>query len=253
MIAVDVEEDIALLTLNRPARRNALDGVHWLQLEERLRDLRSANLAGLIITGEGEHAFAAGADITELLDRTPLDALAGTAQGVLDQIEALPCPSVAAVNGLALGGGCELAMACDFRIAVPEAKIGLPEVRLGILPGAGGTARLPRIVGYPKALELILTGDPVTAHEALRIGLINDICEPPGLIAAARHLLGRIARRGRTATATARRVLQAGAGITAAETGQLLERLATVTVYSDDEREHRMREFLNNRQTGAEE
>jgi enoyl-CoA hydratase len=186
---------VAFITLNRPAVRNALNA-------ETVRELGSAFAAVkeddevrvIILTGAGDKAFAAGADIKELAVRTPLSgrdySLAG--QAVFNSIENLGKPVIAAINGYALGGGCELAMACTLRIASESAMLGQPEVKLGLLPGFGGSQRLPRLVGKSRALEMLLTGDMVTAEEALRIGLVNRVTPPSELLPAAEELAKKI-------------------------------------------------------------
>ena len=149
----ETTEGIVVLTINLPDRRNALSRSNWLELRGVLVDLRDdPETRGLIITGAGDRAFAAGADVAELVDRPPLVALEGLVQGILLQLEDLPFPTIAALNGHALGGGWELALACDLRVAVPQAKVGFPEAGLGIIPGAGGTLRLLQHVGVGHAM-----------------------------------------------------------------------------------------------------
>lgn len=244
MIRVEVDQGVAVLTVDRPERRNAMDAQAWTELSAALDDAVDRAERGVILTGAGDRAFIAGADIGELVQREPLENLAGLGQRVTAQIEHLPVPTVAALNGHALGGGCEIALACDHRIAVPTAKLGQPEVAIGVLPGAGGTVRLPRLVGYGKALELILTGEAVTADEAHRIGLVNAVCEPHDLLPAARRFLDTVASRGTTAVQVVRQVLKAGAA-GGEHAALLLERLASVAAYTDPERRRRMNEFLN--------
>jgi enoyl-CoA hydratase len=244
MIDLLIEDRTAVLTINRLNRSNALDGAHWESLRAHLVDIADMSLHGLIITGAGDRVFAAGADIGELAARQPIDALLGISQRVVARIEDLPFPSIAAINGHALGGGCEIALACDMRLAVAHARIGLPEVGLGIIPGAGGTQRLPRIVGYSKALEMILTGEPVEGDEALRIGLVNRLCAPEELMATAHRLVSRISQQGALAVSVVRSVLQAGGRAGERDPGFLLERLASVAVYTSDDRAERMHNFL---------
>jgi enoyl-CoA hydratase len=247
MIDLQVADGTAMVTIRRPERRNALDADHWIQLSVILDEIAESDVDGIIITGT-DSVFAAGADIQQLADRQPLDALNGVAQNTLRCLEKLPFVSVAAINGHALGGGCEIALACDMRIAVPAAKIGLPEVGLGIIPGAGGTQRLPRVVGYAKALEMIITGQPVSGEEALRIGLVNRIAQPESLLSEARELVATVGQQGRVAVSLVRQVLQVGNSNI--ELGMLLERLASATVYTSDERKFRMQKFLAKRQKG---
>jgi enoyl-CoA hydratase len=244
MIDVEVDEAVAVLTVDRPERRNAMSARAWIELGAALDDVVAQGVQGVILTGAGDRVFVAGADIGELVGREPLENLDGLGQRVTARIEQLPVPTVAAINGHALGGGCEIALACDYRVAVRTAKLGQPEVAIGIVPGAGGTVRLPRLVGYAKALELILTGEPVDAEEACRIGLVNAVCEPGGVLPAARRFLELVASRGATAVGLVRQVLKAGAA-GGEHAGLLLERLASAAAYADPERRRRMTEFLN--------
>ena len=166
-IRSEIAEGVAVVTIDRPERRNAMSREAWLEFRSVI-DVLSADQAvrGMILTGAGDRAFAAGADIGELADRPAFVALDGLVQGILLDLEALPFPTVAALNGHALGGGWELALACDLRVAVPSALVGFPEVGLGILPGAGGTLRLLQHVGIGLAKEWIFTGRLLTAEEA---------------------------------------------------------------------------------------
>src|SRR5271163_3286044 len=186
---------IAYVTVNRPKVLNALNKATWADLLTAFEDARDdAAVRGVILTGAGDKAFIAGADIGELAHATGFDAEQSSrfGQGVLDLIENLGKPVIAAVNGFALGGGCETAMACTIRIAVESAKFGQPEVKLGLLPGGGGTQRLPRLVGKGRALQLILTGETISAQEAYRIGLVNEIVPATDLIARAEAVLKQI-------------------------------------------------------------
>ena len=186
---------IAYVTLNRAKVLNALNKATITELSEVFEDARDdAAVRGVILTGAGDRAFAAGADISEMGNDTPADAENKTRHGqrLTKIIENLGKPVIAAVNGFALGGGCELAMACTIRLAVETAKFGQPEVTIGIIPGFGGTQRLPRLVGKGRALQLILTGDMIDAHEAHRIGLVNEIVPSADLIARAEAILNKI-------------------------------------------------------------
>jgi enoyl-CoA hydratase len=186
---------IAYVTLNRPKVMNALSRATWEDLEAAFMDARDDDaVRGVILTGAGDKAFIAGADIGELARLTPLEAEQHSAygQGVLNFIEGCGKPVIAAVNGFTLGGGCEAAMACTIRIASETAKFGQPEVKLGVIPGGGGTQRLPRLVGKGRALQLILTGGIISAAEAYRIGLVNEVVAPAELIAHAEAILGEI-------------------------------------------------------------
>jgi enoyl-CoA hydratase len=187
---------IAYVTLNRPKVLNALNTPTWADLRTAFGDARDdASVRGVILTGAGDKAFIAGADIGELAHVTAFEAERSSrfGQEVLDLIENLGKPVVAAINGFALGGGCETAMACTIRIAVETAKFGQPEVKLGLLPGGGGTQRLPRLVGKGRALQLILSGEMISAQEAHRIGLVNEVVPAADLINRAETILKQIA------------------------------------------------------------
>ncbi|QIG98256.1 enoyl-CoA hydratase-related protein [Bradyrhizobium sp. 6(2017)] len=187
---------IAYVTVNRPKVLNALNTPTWTDLQSAFSEAKAdASVRGVILTGAGDKAFIAGADISELAHVDAYDAEESSrfGQGVLDLIENLGKPVIAAVNGFALGGGCETAMACTMRIAAEHAKFGQPEVKLGLLPGGGGTQRLPRLVGKGRALQLILTGETITAQEAYRIGLVNEVVPAADLIARAETILNQIA------------------------------------------------------------
>ena len=186
---------IAYVTLNRPKVLNALNQATFTELGRAFEDAGAdAAVLGVILTGAGDKAFIAGADINELAGLSAVEARnsARHGQGVLDLIENLGKPVIAAVNGFALGGGCETAMACTIRLATGDAKFGQPEVKLGVIPGAGGTQRLPRLVGKGLALQLILSGGTISAQEAYRIGLVNEIVPRADLIARAEAILKQI-------------------------------------------------------------
>ena len=188
---------IAHVTLNRPKVLNALNQSVFLELKAAFEDARDdASVRGVILTGSGDKAFAAGADIAEMSSYSAFQAEESTrrAQGVTELMENLGKPVIAAVNGFALGGGCELAMACTIRIASENAKFGQPEVKIGIMPGAGGTQRLPRLVGKGRALQLILSGEIINAQEAYRIGLVNELVPTADLISRAEAILNQINR-----------------------------------------------------------
>jgi enoyl-CoA hydratase len=193
-------------TINRPGALNALDAEVLGGLGEIVAELKSRDdLRGLILTGAGDKAFVAGADISGLpgLGSAEAVAFARRGQAVFNEIERCGKPVIAAINGWALGGGCELALACHIRVVAKTARIGLPEVSLGVIPGYGGTQRLARLVGTGRALQMILTGDPVDADEAYRIGLANQVVEPTELVDASRKLAARITLRGPCAVSLA--------------------------------------------------
>ena len=186
---------IAYVTVNRPKVLNALNQRTWQDLRIAFEDAQDdPAVRGVILTGAGDKAFIAGADISELARVTAVEGEKSSTfgQSVLDLIENLGKPVIAAVNGFALGGGCETAMACTIRIAAEHAKFGQPEVKLGVIPGGGGTQRLPRLVGKGRALQLILTGEMISAQEAYRIGLVNEVVPATDLIARAEAILKQI-------------------------------------------------------------
>jgi enoyl-CoA hydratase len=189
------EAGIALVTVNRAEKRNALSVEVIGELKDAFERIASdARIRGAIVTGAGDIAFVAGADIAELAALSPADAreYALRGQEAFRRLETLPKPTVAAVNGYALGGGMELAMACAARLASENALFGQPEVRLGLIPGFGGTQRLPRLVGRGRALEMLLTGEPISAAEAWRIGLVNAVWPPEDLLYRSRAWLAKV-------------------------------------------------------------
>lgn len=201
----------------------------------------------MVFTGAGDRAFAAGADIGGLRERTFLDALASTMQAVYDEVEAYEKSNIAAVNGLALGGGCELAMACDIRIASENAEFGQPEVALSIIPGAGGTQRLARLVGKGRAVELILTGRIFDAEEALRIGLVTRIVPPDELTKAVMETVRQILSKGPLAVRLAKLAVQTGFE-TDLKTGLVIERLAQAVLFTSEDKREGTSAFLEKRE-----
>jgi len=203
LLTFDVADRIATITVNRPDKLNALNDVVMTELGAAVDEaIARDDVGGVLLTGAGR-AFVAGADIGEMVDEDALSmkARAERGQRTFRRFETSPKPTVAAINGFALGGGCELAMACHIRIACEAAKFGQPEVKLGILPGYGGTQRLPRLVGKGRALQLLMTGEMIDAAEAYRIGLVNRVVPAAELIAAARAMLGTIIAQGPLAVA----------------------------------------------------
>jgi len=235
-------DEVEILTLNRPQKRNALN----LQLVEALHAVLGALEADpavrvVVITGAGEH-FMAGADVAELRDRRTPEALAGINSTLFRRIEELPVPVLAAVRGFALGGGCELALSADLRVAGRSARLGQPEVGLGIVPGAGATYRLPLLVGMGMAKELVLTGRIVEAEEALRIGLVNRVVEDDRVLEESLLLAEGIRRQGSLAVRLAKLALNAQRhGLSE---GQRLESLAQGILFESREKMERMSAFL---------
>src|SRR6202166_429045 len=216
---------IGYVTVNRPKVLNALNTPTWTDIRTAFEDARDdAAVRGVILTGAGNKAFIAGADISELSKASALDAERASrfGQEVLDLIENLGKPVIAAVNGFALGGGCETAMACTLRIAVESASFGQPEVKLGLVPGGGGTQRLPRLVGKGRALQLILSGEMIDAREAWRIGLVNEIVPAADLIARSEAILTQIATNAPIAVKLALEATTKGLE-TSQDQGMLLE------------------------------
>ena len=211
-ITLVVDAGIATLTVNRPDKLNALNAATMAELSSAIDEVRGRDdISGLIVTGAGR-AFIAGADISDLANATAVSArtLALEGQRVFRRFETSPKPVIAAVNGFALGGGCELALACHIRIASEQAKFGQPEVKLGTSPGYGGTQRLPRLVGKGRALQLILTGETIDAAEAYRIGLVNRVVPADSLIETATALLKQIVANGPLAIAACIEAVELG-------------------------------------------
>ena len=203
LLTFDVADRIATITVNRPDKLNALNDAVMDELRTAIAEARRRlDVGAILLTGAGR-AFVAGADISELVDQSAIEGKARAQRGqrVFRRFETSPKPTLAAVNGFALGGGCELAMACHMRIASDTAKFGQPEVKLGIVPGYGGSQRLPRLVGKGRALQLLLTGEMIDAAEALRIGLVNRVVPAAELITVARALLTTILAQGPLAVA----------------------------------------------------
>lgn len=216
-VLFEFKNQIAYVTINRPKVLNALNLKTILELMAIFSKIKSDNkILGCILTGAGQKAFVAGADINEIIQQMPISgkdfSLRG--QGVFNFIEDLGKPVIAAVNGYALGGGCEIAMACTMRIASENAKFGQPEVSLGIIPGYGGTQRLPRLIGKGRAMELILTGEAIDAQEAYRIGLVNKVVPPGELISSCEELLQKIFTKGPLAVRLAIEAVNHGLRVT---------------------------------------
>ncbi len=236
-LLLEIDGPVATLTVNRPEVRNALDGATVDELHEALQEASRARTTVLIITGAGDGAFVSGADIRAIRDRRRDDALASINSRLMSAVEAHEAVSIAAVNGWALGGGCELALACDLRIASENAVFGLPEPTLGIIPGAGGTQRLPRIVGLGRAKEMILTGARWDARRALEVGLVSAVVARSDLAAAARTLAERVLALGPLAVRLAKAALNASSQMPLAA-GLAFESTAqAITFESHDKRE----------------
>jgi enoyl-CoA hydratase len=245
----EVRDSIAYITFNRPKVLNALNRATMLELSQALASAREdVAVRVVILTGAGEKAFVAGADVSELAKMNPVTgretALFG--QSVIRQFETMGKPSIAAINGFALGGGCEMALACTMRVASRNARIGQPEVKLGIVPGYGGSQRLPRLVGKGVAHELILTGEMISAEEALRIGLVNHVTEPTELIPACEAIARKIIEKAPLAIQYAMDAVEHGMQMPQEE-GLFLEATLFGLCASTDDMREGTRAFLEKR------
>ena len=241
-----IDGRVATLTVDRPEKRNALDGATVAEMHRALEEVRAARATVLIVTGAGDKAFVSGADIAAIRERRRDDALASINSRLMAAIEAHEAVSIAAVNGYALGGGCELALACDLRIAAEGAVFGQPEPHLGIIPGAGGTQRLPRIVGLGRAKELVLTGARWDARKALECGLVSQVVPAGELMAAARATAERILALGPLAVRLSKLALNASASMPLAA-GLLYESTAQAITFESRDKQEGTSAFLEKR------
>jgi enoyl-CoA hydratase len=247
-LLVTIAEGVATITINRPDKRNALNAAVRRDVIDALDELRHEDEVRVVVfTGAGDKAFIAGADIGEFAERTPLEQRAVmNERRVFDEIANYPKPTIAMINGFALGGGCELAMACDIRIAARSAKLGQPEIRLGIIPGGGGTQRLPRLVGPGRALKLILSGELIGAEEAHRIGLVDDLVDDADLrqhtMQFARTMAGFSPVTLRLAKAAVSAAMEAPLSA-----GLAMERELFITAFASDDRREGVAAFLEKR------
>jgi enoyl-CoA hydratase len=242
-------EGVAVITVNRPEKLNALNQDTMGELDDAFERARTeAAIRAVIVTGAGEKAFVAGADINELAALEPLEAqvVSRRGQAIFRKLEQMPKPSVAAVNGFALGGGLELAMSCTIRVAAAGAKFGQPEVKLGIVPGYGGTQRLPRLVGRGPALEMLISGESIDAAEAYRIGLVNYITRAEELLPFSRAWLHKALANGPTAIALAMEAVHVGLDC-GLEAGLRFEATAFGLTAATEDRSEGMRAFLEKR------
>ncbi len=244
----EVEGGIAVVTVNRPEARNSISDVVIREMYAALDAVRAdAAVGALILTGAGDEAFVSGADIHAIAARRRAEALAGLNNRLFAAIEALEKPTIAAVNGYALGGGLELALACDIRVAASGARFGLPEVKLGIIPAAGGTQRLPRIIGLGRARYLILTGDIIDAAEAERLGLVSAVVPRDELLAKAREIAAKIMKRGPLAIRLAKKALSLSAEVPLSA-GLEFESVAQAILFESRDKEEGTRAFLEKRE-----
>jgi enoyl-CoA hydratase len=247
-VKTEIRDGICFITIDRP-KVNALNAQTIDEIRQAFDAVREdESVRAVIVTGGGEKAFVAGADIAELAKMTPISGKEVSAKGqeVFSAIERFPKPVIAAINGFALGGGCELALACHIRIASEKALIGLPEVTLGIIPGYGGTQRLPRLVGKGKAFELVCTGDPLSAADAERIGLVNKVVPADQLLAAAEEMARKIASRSPVAVRAAIEAVNSGTDMSL-DDGQLLESTLFGLLCATEDMKEGMAAFLEKR------
>lgn len=248
-LQIESDDGIAVVRVHRPEKLNALNGALIAEIERAFRGLADDSaVKAVVLTGSGEKAFVAGADIGELSRMDPIGGVRTSRQGqdAFRFIERMRKPVIAAVNGFALGGGLELALACHLRIASDNAKFGLPEVKLGIIPGYGGTVRLPRLVGRGRALEMVLSGEMIDAQEAYRIGLVNRVHPQAELLDAARRLAATITANGPVALALALEAVDHGMNATT-EDAQLFESNLFGLLASTSDMREGMTAFLEKR------
>ena len=248
-IKTENRDGILVLTIDRPKVLNALNAQTMAEIDSVFRAARTDDaVKAVIVTGAGEKAFVAGADITELAQKTPITGKETSERGqeILSFIERFPKPVIAAINGFALGGGCELALACHIRIASDNAQIGLPEVTLGIIPGYGGTQRMARLLGKGKALELICTGERIGAEEAERIGLVNKVVPAAELMTTAETMARKIMARGPLAIRAAIEAVMSGSEMPFEE-GQFLEATLFGLLCASEDTKEGLQAFIEKR------
>jgi enoyl-CoA hydratase len=250
-VKTEIRDGLLVLTVDRPKVLNALNAQTVEEIGSVFEDaLADESVRAVIVTGGGEKAFVAGADINELAKKSPITGKETSERGqfILSRIEKFPKPVIAAINGFALGGGCELALACHIRIASEKAQIGLPEVTLGIIPGYGGTQRMARLLGKAKALELILTGDRIPAGEAEKIGLVNKVVSADALMSVAEELARKIMSRSPVAVRAALEAVNFGLDMPF-EQGQFLEASLFGLLCASEDMKEGMSAFLEKRPT----
>lgn len=246
-VLVKIEDNIAIVTINRPEVRNAVDKETWGLIREAFELLdKNDEVKVIIITGAGDKAFIAGADLNSLKVRTVLETMESENSSIVRIIEKVSKPTIAAINGYCLGGGCEISMACDIRIAGENAKFGQTELNVGILPGAGGTQRLRNLVGQGKAMEMILIGDIISAEEAFTIGLVNKVVPFGNLMEECLKMANKIAAKSPIAVKLAKRAVQNGADLPI-DTGLLIEVLSQSVMFSTSDHLEGINAFLEKR------
>lgn len=246
-IGFTIHEQTATITIDRPSVRNAVDETTAAEIQQALAEAEeNREVAVVIFTGGGDKVFVSGADVKDLHYRKPRQVLEACLNHLFARIDAFPKPTIASMNGHALGGGMELALACDFRIAVEGARFGFPEVGLGILPGAGCRRRLPRIVGLARAKELILTGDPIPAEQACAIGLVHRVVPRSELAAATKELADKLASRGPVAVRLAKAALNLSARVPL-DAGLAFEVVAQTVLFETKDKKEGIAAFLDKR------
>lgn len=248
-LTVEKTDRIAMVTVNRPKVLNALNRETMVELKDAFEKIAvDSDIDVVIVTGSGDKSFVAGADISQMRNMSTLEARdwGKFSQAVYNSIENLPQPVIAAVNGYALGGGCELAMSCDIRIASEKAKFGQPEVLLGVIPGFAGTQRLPRLIGKGRAKELLFTGDQIDAQEAYRLGLVNHVVPPEQLLTAAKDMAKKIMSRGLVAVKLCKAAVNEGLDMDI-ESGQAYEAEVFGLCFSTADQKEGMSAFIEKR------
>ncbi len=241
------ENGVTILTMNRPEVNNAMNEESWDELGQIIDQIEQDNaVRAVIITGAGPKSFISGADIRTLQKKGPLQIIGGRAQKVLDKLEACTKPTIAAINGYAFGGGLEITLACDIRIASENARFGMPELSLGIIPGAGGTQRLTRIVGLGRAKEIILTGRTIRPEEAINIGLISSFVSQAKLIEEAERYAAMLIDKGPVALNLAKKAIRAAMS-TDQESGMLIELLANSLLCGTKDKDEGLAAFFEKR------
>lgn len=246
-VDVETKEQIGFITLNRPEARNALDEKMLSEIEQAFVAFeKNEAIRVIVFRGAGEKAFAAGADIKGLANKTPLHGLIPGIQQLFSEIEQSTKVTIAIIDGYALGGGCELAMACDIRVATEQAKFGLPELNLGVLPGAGGTQRLARLIGKGRALDLILTGRMISGEEAYNIGLANYLCKREDIEATLETITKAILVKGPIAVHLAKQAVHNGYDLDM-KSAQWLEKLSLSLLFGTEDKAEGTRAFIEKR------
>ncbi len=247
MLSTETADGVRILTIDRPEKRNALNAAVRAGLSGALAEAASDPAVHVVvITGAGDQAFVAGADVAEFAGRTPIEQREAMRAGLFDDVWNFPKPTIAMINGWCLGGGCELALACDLRIGADSAKLGQPEVRLGIIPGGGATQRLPRLVGYGKALQLVLTGDIIDAVSAYEIGLLDEIVPAVELRDRTLEIARSMAEKSPVTLAIAKRALRAALEMPLSA-GLAHERDLFALAFATEDKEEGVRAFLEKR------